>query len=193
MGKAKADYERIVEWHVTSGARAEGGVEDIWDVLHFKNPFTFPITAGPALVMEKGQFNGQRALHWSNVGEETSLRITRSLSVRTFAHEREDGKKDKDKIETIKIGNATYQLVTVQGELIVNNHRKQAIKMLVRRTVNGKILSTEGDPKKQPREEGLSAINPSHDLLWTLNLAPGEEKTLRYRYSFLVGEGRAHW
>ena len=72
-------------------------------------------------------------------------------------------------------------------------NRKQPIKMLVRRTVNGKILSTEADPKKLPREEGLSAINPSQDLLWTLNLAPGEEKTLRYRYSFLVGEGRAHW
>ncbi len=191
MGKAKVDYERIVEWNVSvgRGERAEAGVEDIWDVLHFKNPFTFPMTAAPAMVMEKGQFNGQRACYWANVGEETSLRITRSLSVRTLAQEREDNKKDK--IETVKIGNTDYQIVTVQGELIVNNHRKEAVKMMVRRTVNGKILSTEADPKQLPRQEGLSAINPSQDLVWTLNLASGEEKTLRYRYSFLVSGG--HW
>ena len=127
IGREKVVYERVVEWNVASDE--SGSVaEETWDVLHFKNPFTFPMTAAPAMVMEKGQFNGQRACYWANVGEETSLRITRSLSVRTLAQEREDVKKDK--LETIKIGNATYQLVTVQGELIVNNHRKQAVPFL---------------------------------------------------------------
>ena len=186
VAKAKVDYERIVEW--TAGREQssdEATAEDIWDVLHFRNPFTFPMTTAPAMVTEKGQFNGQRACYWANVGEETSLRITRSLSVRARGLEQVEKVKADAGPETVKIGAAFYRKVAVQGELTVNNHRKQAIKMRIRRAVTGTILSTEGEPKALPRED-LHAVNPVQDLVWTLNLAPGEEKMVRYRYSVLV-------
>ena len=76
LAKAKVDYERIVEWTVANQAQSKDGEasnEDVWDVLHFRNPFTFPMTTAPAMVTEKGQFNGQRTCYWANAGEETSL------------------------------------------------------------------------------------------------------------------------
>ena len=69
LGKAKADYERIVEWTMAAGSN------EMWDVLHFKNPFKFPLTTAPAMVVENGKFNGQRTCFWTNAGEETNLRI----------------------------------------------------------------------------------------------------------------------
>ena len=185
VGKGTVDYERVVEWKAATrihNADNEAG-EELWDVLYFKNPFTFPMTSGPALVTEKGQFNGQRTCYWANIGEETTLRITRSLSIRARSQEREEKAKEP---EFVKIGAKDYRRVTVQGELIVRNHRKEKVKMIVNRTVLGNILSTEGEPKQRPREDDLRSINPSQDLIWTLNLAPGEEKILRYRYNFIV-------
>src|ERR1700674_3094085 len=53
VGKSKTAYERVVEWQVgTSGLAVKygGGAktqDEMWDVLHFKNPFAFPMTTAP--------------------------------------------------------------------------------------------------------------------------------------------------
>ena len=65
VGKAKADYERLVEWTVGTSnvasryaAGREKTKDEMWDVLIFKNPFKFPMTTAPAMVVEDGRFNG---------------------------------------------------------------------------------------------------------------------------------------
>ena len=67
IGKAKADYERVIEWTVGTSAVArkhssdrQGVKDEMWDTLVFKNPFKFPMTTAPAMVVENGKFNGQR-------------------------------------------------------------------------------------------------------------------------------------
>jgi hypothetical protein len=36
-------------------------------------------------------------------------------------------------------------------------------------------------------ERGVYSVNQRQELVWTLNLAPGEQKLLHYTYEVLVG------
>src|SRR5262249_41634609 len=43
VGREGVAYERVVEWNVASD-EAGAIAEETWDVLHFKNPFPFPMS-----------------------------------------------------------------------------------------------------------------------------------------------------
>ena len=193
VAKGSAKYERIVEWLVpdtrdTYGRAVEGqsaNEEDSpWDALRFQNPLSFPMTTGPAMVVADGKFNGQRTSYWTNAGEETVLRVEKALSVRTRSLENEDPKEGNR--DLIWIGGRQYRRSTVDGEIAVNNHRKETIQLLVRRRFSGELVSAEGDPKSSLREEGVHSVNKRNELLWTIPLKAGEERKLKYRYSVLV-------
>jgi hypothetical protein len=199
VAKGKAEYERIVEWLVPDtrnesgqyvGRRGEEGEEETdsaWDALRFKNPLSFPMTTGPATVVADGRFNGERTTFWVNPGEETMLRVNKALSIRTRSLEQEDVKKSgEDLRDTVHIGGRTYRKVTIAGELLVSNHRKEEVKVVLRRRFSGELLHADGDPKSSLREEGVYSINKRNELLWTFKLPAGEEKKLAYRYWVLV-------
>ena len=198
VGREKVAYERIVEWDVASDEHGSI-LEETWDVLHFKNPFGFAMATAPALVMDKGQFKSQRTCSRAQAGEGSSLRFTRSLDMRTRGQEREDEPikpplaDAKDKVELVRIGVNEYRRATINGLMTITNQRPHANKVIVRRALKGKVLDTEGDPKVQPQEEGLRAVNPANEVVWTVNLAPNEEKTVRYRYQALILHTRERW
>jgi hypothetical protein len=188
VGKARADYERVVEWYVgtsTVAARYGGGAktaDEMWDVLYFKNPFSFPMTTAPAMVVSNNQFNGQRTSFWTNVGEESHLKVTKSLSIRTASLEQEEGRPN----ERVVVDDKTYTKIYLKGELLMNNHRKQAAKVVVKHTIRGAVLEIEGNPRLTTREDSLENVNRAQDAQWVVTLQPGEEKRLAYRYSVLV-------
>jgi hypothetical protein len=194
VARGKADYERVVEWLVPDtrneygqhdGRRREED-DDPWDALKFKNPLPFPMTTGPAAVTAGGRFNGQRTSHWVNAGEETVLRVNKALSVRTRAVEHEQPAKDGGGREFVWVGGRQYRQTTVAGELAVANHRKETIKVVIRRRFSGELLKAEGDPRVSLREEGVFSVNPRNEMAWVLPLTAGEERTLKYTYTVLV-------
>lgn len=200
IASGKAGYERIVEWLVPDtrdenghhvGDRRRGGGsssddddETAWDALRFKNPLAFPMTTGPVTVTAGGNFNGQRTSHWVNAGEETVLRVNKALSVRTRATEYEEQRPDAR--DEVWVGGRRYRKVAVAGELAMSNHRKETIQLVVRRRFSGELVESVGDPKLLLREEGVYSVNKRSELLWTLPLKAGEERTLKYRYTVLV-------
>jgi len=202
VARGESAYERIVEWlipdtrneygqHAGMGGRSGNDNDEshdtAWDALKFKNPFTFPMTTGPATVTAAGKFNGQRTSYWVNAGEETVLHVNKALSVRTRAIEHEDQKKNGgDSREFLWIGGRQYRRSTVEGELSVCNHRNEAIKLVIRGRFSGELLHADGEPKTSLREEGVYSVNKRNELLWTLPLKPGEERKLTYRYTVLV-------
>lgn len=201
LASGKASYERIVEWLVPdtrdedgrahnsrrhSGDNPDDEHDAAWDALKFKNPFKFPMTTASALVMANGQFNGQRLSYWVNSGEETMLRVTKALSVRTRALEYEDQMPSGKERELVWVGGRQYRKVTVQGELTANNHRQEVVSMVIRRRFSGDLLKADGSPKTVLREEGAYSVNRRNELVWTFLLASNEEKKLTYRYTVLV-------
>jgi len=193
---AKADYERIVEWIVPDTRRADGRYisegernsnpdkyqDAAWDAVRFRNPLEFPMTTAPAMIVSKGRFNGQRLSYWVNPGEETTLHVTKALSVRTRSVEQEV----KGEREIVYVGGNDYRKTTVEGELRANNHRKEAISLVIRRRFSGDLVSADRKPRCTLLEEGVYSINKRNQLTWNLTLKPGEEVKLVYRYTVLV-------
>jgi hypothetical protein len=192
----KAPYRRIVEWIVPDTREANGRyIQDyqrqqdpekyedaVWDAVRFKNPFSFPMTTAPAMIVSKGRFGGQHLSYWVNPGEETTLHITKALSLRTYHVEHEEpGERD-----IVYVGGNDFRKTVVKGELKINNHRKEKAMIVIRRCFSGDLMSADGSPTCLLREEGVYSINKRNELTWTVGLNPGEEKTLTYRYTVLV-------
>ncbi len=193
---ARAAYEPVVEWLVPDTRHADGRYvmeqereshpdkykDAAWDALRFRNPLPFPMTTAPAMVVAQGRFNGQRLSYWVNPGEETTLHVTKALSIRTrnVEHEVDSSR------ELVNLGGVQYRKSTVQGELRANNHRHQSVTLVIRRRFSGELLSADQSPKQTLQEEGAYSVNPRNELLWTLSLKAGEEVTLTYRYTVLT-------
>ncbi len=189
---SSAACERVVEWIVPDTRDAYGrpagewsrqpNVEDTWDAVRFRNPFTFPMTTAPAMIVARGRFNGQRTSRWVNPGEQSTLQITPALSVRTHATENEvPGER-----EVTDLGGQRFRRTLTKGQLLVGNHRNEPITVIIRRQFSGELVEADGNPEQSLREEGVYSINPRHELTWRLTLAPGQEQTLEYSYRVLV-------
>jgi hypothetical protein len=195
-GSGKAAYERIIEWILPDTRDAYGRyVQDYqrqqdpekyddsaWDAIRFKNPLPFPMTTAPVMIVSNEKFNGQQLSYWVNPGEETTLRITKALSLRTLHIEQEE----PGQREIITTGADSYRKVSVKGELKISNNRKSVASIVIRRRFSGDLSSADSSPKCVLREEGVYSVNKRNELTWTLNVKPGEEVTLVYRYSLLV-------
>jgi hypothetical protein len=197
VAKAKADYDRIVEWlvpdtrdewgrHVEGRGRGEDSDDSAWDALKFKNPLSFPMTTGPALVTSGGRFNGQRTSYWANAGEETVVRIDKALSIRTRSVEHEERKTPDDGRDLVWIGGRQYHKSTVEGELAISNHRAEDTQLVIRRRFSGELVEADGKPRTSLREEGAYSVNRRSELVWELPLKAGENRVLKYRYTVLV-------
>lgn len=188
----QATYERVVEWTVPDTRDAYGrpiadsyrgpSIQNTWDAVRFRNPFSFPMTTAPALIVAEDRFNGQRTSQWVNPGEQTTLQITPALSVRTHATENEE----PGEREVTEIGGQRFRRTLASGHLLVSNRRSESITIIIRRQFSGELVRADGHPDQSLREEGVYSINPRHELTWTLTLEPGEEQTLEYSYLALV-------
>ncbi len=189
VAAAEADYERVVEWTVQDTRNERGRYDGntvaentAWDAVRFTNPFKFPMTTAPALVVEQGKFRGQSLSEWVNPGQETCLRVTKALSIRTEARETEE----EGERQIVFIGGNDYRRTTVKGELTIRNYRAKEISMAIRAEFSGKMLEADGKPKTALRPEGVPSVNPRRQLEWSLDIPAGGEKTLTYRYEVLV-------
>lgn len=196
VAEADADYARIVEWIVPDTRTANGRhiptherernpdkyQDAAWDAIRFNNPLSFPMTTASAMIVGNGKFLGERTSYWVNQDEETTLHITKALSLRTRSTEHEE----PDTRKVVYVGGDDYHMTTVKGELMVNNHRDEEISLVIRRRFSGDLLEASDEPECLLREEGAWAVNKRNELTWTLTLKPGEEKTFSYRYTVLV-------
>jgi hypothetical protein len=191
VASAEAEYERIVEWMVPDGRDANGAYagrqdpekyEDAWDAIRFNNPFNFPMTTAPAMILQEGRFSGQRQSFWVSAGEQTTLRITKSLSIRTRASENEVAAER----DLVAIGGWKYRKVTVKGELSVRNHRNEDVKLVIKRQFSGDLVRADREPKSELLVEGVYSVNRRNELTWTVPMKAGEALTLTYEYSVLV-------
>ncbi len=196
LASAGADYERIVEWKVPdprdewgrphSSHRwkeiEESGDHEAWDSLRFQNPFGFPMTTAPATIVEGPRFLGQRTSRWINPSEETVLRVTKALSIRTDTTEYE-AEESRDKTKRYGV---QYRRALVRGEVHLTNHREEPVRMIVRRAFSGELQSADREPERRLLAYGVYSANPRRELIWTVDLAAGEELRLEYTYEVLV-------
>ncbi|HRU05331.1 MAG TPA: hypothetical protein P5137_06100, partial [Candidatus Brocadiia bacterium] len=196
VAEKDVEYERLVEWVIPDNRdefgrpyeprhRSENWDREqdaVWDAARFANPFSFPLTTAPVAVREKELFSGQNMLNWTAPGEKALVRITRALNVRALHTESEvQGKR-----ETLSIGGRTFQRSLVEGTMILKSYRGRQDKVIIRRRFSGRLVEAEGSPEKRLAEGGVFSVNERNELVWEVELAPGKETTLKYRYEALV-------
>ncbi|MGJ8643360.1 MAG: hypothetical protein ACSHX9_08145 [Luteolibacter sp.] len=187
--EASADYERVVEW-VVPDPRDERGrynsgnnpANEAWDAISFSNPFNAPMTTAATTITEDGKFRGQSQTGWVSPSQQTSVKITRALSIHTRSSEMEEEGERK----IIYIGGNDYRRTTVKGRLSLRNFRSEDAVVTIRCEFSGELLAADLDPEKSLRLEGTNSVNPRRQLDWKITLPAGEEKELTYRYEVLV-------
>lgn len=194
VASARSGYERVVEWVVPDPRDGQGrylGVGPVprdedqpWDALQFRNPFKFPMTTAPAMVTEGGRFRGQSLSQWVNPGQTTCLRITKALSIRAEYSEAEE----EQEREVVWVGGNDFRRTKVKGSLLLHNSRGKEVTLSIRSSFSGDLLEADDKPASRLRTDGITSVNPRRELQWTLKLAPGEEKTLAFRYAVLVDQ-----
>jgi len=119
-----------------SARKYSGGAEqhkdEIVDVLIFKNPFQFPMTTAPAMVIETADSTATHQL----LGERrrgSDAEITRSLERAGVSREQEDSKAN----ERVVVDDKNSPKIYLKGELTMSNHRKQRSKLHVRQSIRG--------------------------------------------------------
>jgi len=192
LEQAEVAYERIVEWNIPDRRDEHGRIRnsereksngEFWDTLCFRNPFKSPITTAPVEITDDTKVLGQSTITWINPGQQASVKITKALSVSGISTETEIDQQRP----LIKWGGNTYRNPDVEGEFRIKNYRGMPVKVSVRLQASGEYLSASTEPtSRRVLETGVYGVNKRQEMIWTLSLDPGEEKTVTYRYSVLV-------
>lgn len=196
VAEATASYETVVEWIIPDLRRPDGRPvdehvrrqdperyeESAWDAIRFVNPFAFPLTTAPAVLVRKGGLRALQQVSWTSPGERTAVRVTKALSVGTRAVEAEVPETRRDVVVTKTL----MQSVEVQGSLSIANRRAEPVVVIARRRFSGALLEADAEPTTRLLESGVTALNPRNELMWRLEVEAGGEREVGYRYEVLV-------
>ena len=202
LASAEASYERLVEWNIPDNRNEYGrplnrdsqtASGELWDAVRFKNPFERAITSSPVEIVDGDKVLGQSETGWVNPGESTVVKITKALTVVGKAVEYEaagvpkaDSSLKRINEERIVLAGYTYRKPEVIGELTLKNYRQSNARVLVNLEFSGELISADGNPKRSMPERGIYSVNQRNRLEWEVELKPGEELKLNYKYSVLV-------
>ncbi len=156
--------------------------EEVWHCLRLENTTKVPWTTAPAQTVKEGLILGQDTLNYTPVKGETTLRITRAVSVKAEQLELEA---DRDR-DAKQLYGYHYDLVTVDGKLSVTNFQDKTITLEITKTLSGEVESSQPQATIEKLARGLRRMNGVMKLTWTIELKPGENKQLNYVYKVYV-------
>ncbi len=191
---AEVDYHHIYTWKVPDvldeqerynrrrGQEQQQKGEEVWHSCRMKNSMKMPWTTASAEFVKDGQFIGQDVCFYTPSGTETTVRITRAMNVIA----------EQNEFEVSRERNAgtfhgyRYDLVTLEGELKVLNKTGKKVNVEVQKVLSGEVLKTSHDAKDVKLAKGLKRVNPRHNLTRNIELEPGKEEKLTYKYTVYI-------
>ncbi|OYT69902.1 MAG: hypothetical protein CFK52_12610 [Chloracidobacterium sp. CP2_5A] len=190
----RVGYEHVYEWEIPAAppvtvdsrrvtAPTETEPEKIWHTLRLTNSLKFPWTTAPALAMSADNKPlAQETLLYTPVGATTSLRLTLATDIRAQQSEQEAERKN----DAVMINRSAYSAVAVNGALTLRNYKSKEVRLVVRKSVIGEVLSASHNGKAERTAEAVQSVNPISKIAWDFSLKAGETVTLTYRYKVLV-------
>jgi hypothetical protein len=157
-----------------------------WQTLRFKNTTSTPFTSGIASVYSANQLLlGQDQLTYSAAGVDADLRIARANDVAGVLTVTEASRK---MIQVRRSSNdfVDRPLVNRKGIVALINLKKEAVKLEVKTSLQGKVLTASNDAKITTQTILSDPYNVSSSITWTLDLKPGEKIEISYDYERLL-------
>ncbi|MDH4201527.1 MAG: DUF4139 domain-containing protein [Phycisphaerae bacterium] len=156
--------------------------EEIWHSIRLENVSNVPWTTAPAQILKDGLILGQDTLKYTPVKGETTVPITRAVSVNAEQIEFETQRQR----DAMRMYGDQFDLITIQGKLSVTNFLNKDITLEITKTLSGDVKSTEPEAKVKKLARGLLRVNATAELTWTIDLEPKQDKELTYTYDVYV-------
>jgi len=140
-------------------------------------------TTGPCLALSEDRPLSEDLLKYTPKGSPGELPVTTAINVASAKNEREIDRKLKAHSPS---HNVYFDLVTLEGKLTLRNYEKRAVKIVIDNPIPGKPLSAAQNGALSANPDKLRLLEREGAVRWTLELQPGEEKTLTYEYERYV-------
>jgi hypothetical protein len=180
----------VFEWTIedgnyqTSGSgTARNQTNRIWYGLKLTNTTGMPWTTAPAVAFYDWKPIGQNLMTFTPNGSDNVLRITTATEV-VGKHEIEETDRLPKQIrENGRM--QSYDLITLEGKIQLQNKRKVPIDVVLNRNVTGAVASATNSGKIVKDGSNLQALNPSSNIKWNITIPSGETE-VKYTYKVYV-------
>jgi len=156
--------------------------EEVWHCLRMENTTKVPWTTAPAEIVKQGIILGQDTLNYTPTNGETTVKITQAISVKAEQLELETDRKR----DAARLYGYHYDLITIEGKLLVTNFQEKAITLEISKILSGEVKSSQPKAEIETLARGLRRMNALRKLTWTIELEPGRQKKLGYIYEVYV-------
>ena len=140
-------------------------------------------TTGPCLALSEDRPLSEDLLKYTPKGAKGELPVTAAINI---AHDKVEREVDR-KLKAHHVPNHVYyDLVALEGELTLHNFEKRAVTVDISNPVPGKPLSASDGGRLQTDPTKLRLEERQGTVRWSLELKPGEKRTLKYKYERYV-------
>lgn len=140
-------------------------------------------TTGPCLAVSGANPLSEDLLRYTPRGGKGDLPVTAAVNI---AHEKSEVEIDRRLKAHSPAEHVHLDLVTLEGTLKLRNFETRNVEIQLTVLVAGKPIKASGDDSLATDPTQLKLTDRSGTLNWTVKIAPGEEKTLTYRYERYV-------
>lgn len=158
----------------------------VWHILKLENKSEHAWTTGAAMVVKRDGKNvrpiSQDDLNYTPMQGKGSLKLTISPDVSVKDYE-------KEKVRTARKQEKDgyyYEIVTVSGEVKVQNFKSEDIHLNIKKTVVGNLTASNPKWLKSTRVNTYTSFNSTNEVCWEIKLDAGEKKVIEYEYQVYV-------
>jgi hypothetical protein len=172
--RQKIAYSHIYRW--SPPAQMEHAL-----VLHNRTDTAW--TTGPCLAVSAERPLSEDLLKYTPKGGNGELPVTAAINI---AHEKTEREIDR-KLKAHSPARDVYlDLVTLEGKLKLRNFEKRPVEIVITNAVPGKPIKADQDGAISVDSTRLQLLERAGSVRWSVQLEPGEEKTLTYQYERYV-------
>jgi hypothetical protein len=188
----EVDYKHIYEWNVPDtlnvdprGYQRSGQTptdrEQVWHSIKMENSTDYPWTTAPALAISGWKPLAQDTINYTPKTTKTNLKLTIATDIKTNRHEYEI-----ERQRDVRLYRSSYDLVTVKGELYINNAKSKDVTMEIKKKVTGEVLEVSHSGRVEKVAEGLRGVNFNSFISWEIPVKAGEEVEVTYTYKVYI-------
>lgn len=180
------DYKHVYTWNVadpSTFARYRGNDAfrpEVWHCIRMKNTLRVPLTSAPVEFTADGRIVGQNTMPYTPVRGDCTIKMNKAVNVlaeqslRLVKREKYRSLRNRD---TFKSENEVL--------LALENRTGDTIAVEIKQHLNGVVTQASDDAKTSVEVNFNNPENPSSSVEWTLELKPGESKTVTYHYIYI--------
>ena len=183
-------YEHLYTWEIPNYIDPNNSYQQnqpqapqvVWHSLRLTNTTGQPWTTAPAMTVKDGHILGQDTIKYTPPNASSELKITHAISIKGEQNEYETERRRN----AAQFYHSNYDLVTIKGELELTNYKTEDVTVEITKTLIGEIQETTGDPEIVKLASGLRMVNPTSQLVWTVDVKPGKDNQIKLIYTYQV-------